>query len=253
MKFLTFNIRYDTPHDGSNDFNGRRDLIIRTLEKEQPDVICFQELLAHNQLWMKEQLKGYYLVGCGRDPKMDGERVSIAFRWDKFDLLAMETYWLSETPYVAATRYAQQSDCPRVCCEVVLKELATGKVFRVVSVHLDHLGALARELGLKQILKHLDEAQFCPDAPVVLAGDFNAEPDDTCMQTLYSCPEWVNATEGVGITYHGYFQNPEAACSIDYIWLKGDWKYGEAKKWEHREGDIFLSDHYPVCIELDGQ
>lgn len=32
MRVLTFNIRYDTPHDKYNDFNGRRELIVRTLE-----------------------------------------------------------------------------------------------------------------------------------------------------------------------------------------------------------------------------
>lgn len=250
MKVLTFNIRYDTPHDKYNDFNGRRELIVRTLEKERPDVICFQELLPHNQMWLKENLKGYYLVGCGRDPQMDGERVSIAFRWDKFELLAMETYWLSETPYVPASRYAEQSDCPRSCIELTLKELATGKAFRVVSVHLDHRGAKARELGLKQIVKHLEEVQFCPDAPVILAGDFNATPEDECMQTLYGNPDWVNATEGIGITFHDYYWGREEPSSIDYIWLRGDWKYGKAEKWTQQEGEIFLSDHYPVCLDV---
>ena len=67
----------------------------------------------------------------------------------------MQSYWLSETPYVPASRYAEQSICPRICNEALFEDLETGKVFRIVNTHLDHIGAQARILGLRQILEKL--------------------------------------------------------------------------------------------------
>ena len=52
--------------------------------------------------------------------------------------MEMQSYWLSETPYVPASRYAEQSICPRICNEALFEDLETGKVFRIVNTHLDH-------------------------------------------------------------------------------------------------------------------
>ena len=40
-----------------------------------------------------------------------------------------------------------------------------------------YLFSICRTLGLSQILKKMDDAVLFAGAPVILAGDFNAEPD----------------------------------------------------------------------------
>ena len=62
--------------------------------------------------------------------------------------------------------------------------LESGKVFRVINTHLDHEGSEARKLGLEQILAHLDEEKLFGDVPVIISGDFNAEPDSEEMKPL---------------------------------------------------------------------
>ena len=84
------------------------------------------------------------MVGCGRSKELDNEQMSVAYRKEKWNLISMDTFWLSETPFVPGSRCREQSECPRVCTEVVLEDLQEKKVFRLMNVHLDHLGAEAR-------------------------------------------------------------------------------------------------------------
>ena len=75
MKFVTFNIRCDYDQDGENSFRFRKPLILEKIAKEQPDILCFQEVLPHVAAWLKESLTDYYVVGCGRGESLDGEQV----------------------------------------------------------------------------------------------------------------------------------------------------------------------------------
>lgn len=246
MKLVTFNIRYDCGSDGINNFSCRKPFILETIAREAPDIIGFQEVLPHVAMWLKENLKDYYVVGCPRCDDLTGEQVCIAFRPNKFNLMKMDTFWLSPTPYVPGSRYPEQSICPRTCTEVVLQELSSGKVVRMLNTHLDHEGSLARLLGARQLLNRLDSEEFFPDAPVVLVGDLNAEPDSPEMQLLAS--RMHNLTDGIGITFHNY--GGSGACSIDYIYLRGPIEGTAPVKWDECRDGLYLSDHYPVCAEL---
>lgn len=246
MKLTTYNIRYDCGQDGINNFSCRKSFILETIAREAPDVIGFQEVLPHVALWLKENLTDYYVVGCPRCDDLTGEQVCIAFRHDKFNLMQMHTFWLSPTPYVPGSRYPEQSICPRTCTEVVLQELSTGKVFRMLNTHLDHEGSLARLLGVRQILTHLQKAEFFPEAPVVLVGDMNAYPESPEMELLRT--EFRDLTEGIGITFHNFGRDNQ--CTIDYIYLKGSIEGTAPRKWDECRDGIYLSDHYPISSEL---
>ena len=119
MKLVTFNIRCDFDQDGENSFRFRKGLILKKLEAEKPDVICFQEVLPHVAVWLRENLKDYYVVGCGRSEELRDEQVSVAFRKDKLNLISMETFWLSPAlmnlPADTLPR-APAPGCVRRCC-----------------------------------------------------------------------------------------------------------------------------------------
>ena len=254
LKFVTFNIRCDYNQDKDNSFCFRKQEIEEKLEREQPDIICFQEVLPHVAIWLKETLRDYYVVGCGRSRELDGEQVAIAFKYKSFNMISMETFWLSPDCFLPGSRYAEQSECPRVCTELVLEDLSERKVFRVLNTHLDHLGEKARQLGLSQILRKLEEERYFAGIPVILAGDFNAEPESDEMEILREHKDYVNLTEGIGSTYHG-FSSEEQEESIDYIYVRNGEKTGfsctSVEKWKDRKGSVWLSDHYPVCVCLE--
>ena len=154
--------------------------------------------------------------------------------------------------YVPGSGYPVQSMCPRTATDVVFEDMETGKVFRVINTHLDHECAGARKLGLEQILAHLRAEKAFADVPVILSGDFNAEPDSEEMKPLRETAGLVNATEGIGITFHNYHRDDpnDPQCSIDYIILKGDWELKKVEKWTEQKDGVCLSDHYPICAEL---
>lgn len=247
MKLVTFNIRCDWGEDGNNNFCYRKPLILEKLGGERPDVVCFQEVRPHVAAWLKEQLEDYYVIGCGRGGNLEDEQVPIAYRRDRINLIQMETYWLSETPWMPGSRYPGQSICPRTATEAVFQDLEEKYVFRVVNTHLDHEGAGARARGLRQILEKLEGAALFPGAPTVIAGDMNAEPDSREMAVLGDFP-YQNATAGIGVTYHGFGR--DVPCSIDYILTRGFACRGVERWTEERDG-VYLSDHYPVCAVLE--
>ena len=249
MRFVTFNLRYDNQWDGENRFCFRQPLILRVIEAEKPDVICFQEVLPHMAAWLKKNLKDYYIIGCPRGERLDGEQVSVAFRKEGYQLLEMSSFWLSETPAVPGSRYPDQSDCPRTCTDAVLLEEAGGQVFRVMNTHLDHVGKEARERGLRQILRRAETEAFFRHAPVILAGDFNAEPDSEEMALLTESHDLVQITREIGGTWHN-FGREERPKQIDYIVLRGHVICDGIRKWTQQENGVWLSDHYPVCADL---
>ena len=252
MKFVTFNIRCDVGQVGANNFIYRRPLILEKIRQEKPDIIGFQEVLPHVAAWLKENLTEYYIAGCGREKDLTGEAMIIAYRKERFQSVSLETFWLSPTPYVPGSRYPVQSMCPRTATDVVFEDMETGKVFRVINTHLDHECAGARKLGLEQILAHLRAEKAFADVPVILSGDFNAEPDSEEMKPLRETAGLVNATEGIGITFHNYHRDDpnDPQCSIDYIILKGDWECRKVEKWTEQKDGVCLSDHYPICADL---
>lgn len=256
LKLVTFNIRCDYNQDGPNSFSYRKPLILRKLKKERPDVICFQEVLPHVAAWLKETLEDYTVVGCGRSETLEDEQVAVAYRKDRLNLISMETFWLSGTPYTPGSRYADQSTCPRSCTEVLLEDLQEKKVFRLFNFHLDHMGAQARAQGLSQVMQKADSALLFAKAPVLLAGDFNAEPEGEEFAALKRDGRYRNLTEGIGITYHG-FTPQDGPETIDYVFLynAGQELPGleclSVEKWTDREGIVWLSDHYPICVNLN--
>lgn len=249
MRFVTFNLRCDHGQDGNNCFVFRQPLILEAIAENQPDVMCFQEVLPHMARWLKVNLPEYYVVGCGRGERLDSEQMTIAIRRDRYDLLEMHTYWLSDTPEVPGSLYPGQSDNPRICTEVILMEEGSGQLYRVVNTHLDHVGAEARRRGLLQILGTVPRVEAFAQAPMILAGDFNAQPEDPEMAPLFKDPSLRVITTDVGFTYHGYGK-AERPSLIDYIVLRGALSCEKVWKWTTERNGVYLSDHYPVCCDL---
>lgn len=206
-------------------------------------------MLPHVAEWLRENLNGFTTVGCGRSTTLEGEQLTVAFRADKYNLMEMHTFWMSETPYVPGSRFEEQSICPRVCTEVLLFEKETKQVVRVLNVHLDHIGAGARKLGLKQALEHLDNGKLFPQAATIITGDFNDKPDSIIFDAFHEHPGYVDVTNGIGLTFHNYGKIRDD-YQIDYIWVRGNLECCGVEKWIAEENGVYLSDHYPVCAEL---
>lgn len=246
MKIVTFNIRCDYEQDGTNNFSFRKPVILEKIKNEEPDIICFQEVLPHVSRWLKKNLNDYYVVGCGRNETLEDEHTSIAYNKLKFDLLDMQVFWLSETPNIPGSRYKDQSKCPRTCTVALLQDIETKQVFHIYNTHLDHKGQESRELGLSQILEMMEKQDSFIEAPAILLGDFNAIPDSKELELLKSYPELVDISATVDGTFHDFGRRKEAD-KIDYIIAHDSIVCKEISIWSDCVNGVYLSDHYPIC------
>lgn len=262
MKICTFNIRVDTPVDGNNSFSlregnthCRKPLVKSALRREMPDIIGFQEVLPHVRTWFEEKFTEYNLIGCGRECDRDGESTPIAYKRDRFYLMASDTFWLSPTPYLPGSRFpTDQSGCPRTCCCAVLMDKTNGGIIRVYNTHLDHVGERAREQGMRVVLERIkaDDGVYA-EVPSVLMGDFNATPDSPFLQEVEG---FVSAGAPItdvsahsGFTFHAYHPD-ESSAKIDYIFTNARCTPEQTYLLSDEEDGVYVSDHYPVICNI---
>ena len=255
IKVMTFNIRYDTKEDGVNSFNGRKELIKRFMDREMPDIVGFQEVLPHVRQWLCDNLDEYTVLGMGRQADYSGESVSIAYRKDKFDLVKFDQFWLSETPEVPGSRFVlDQSPCPRITVIATLVSRAEGKIFTFANTHLDHYGEYARVCGASFLMSKLAGNT---GKTFFLTGDFNAFPDSAAIKTIKGVAGVKELTDGVPedfATYHGYGK-VKKNCKIDYIFTNEatSLKENSLKIHDDKDGDVWLSDHFPISVVAEIQ
>ncbi len=250
LKIITFNIRLDNGNDGINNFTNRKGMILRALEREKADVICFQEVLPHVNAWLKECLTDYITVGCGRSRELLDEATVIAFRKDKFDLIQMDTNWLSDTPEIPGSRYEDQSECPRTCTSVLLYSREQQNVMRIYNTHLDHIGSGARIKGMSQILRKMESEKMLGEVPVIIVGDMNALPDDPEIKMVTEEWDMKDVSENIDFSFHDYGDSRNFE-KIDYIFVSAGINAEKCYLLKDEENGVYLSDHYPIAAELD--
>lgn len=252
LKVMSFNLRVDVPQDGKNSFDGRKDRVKETIMYEKPDVIGFQEATDEMADWLKNALKSKYeIVGTGRNSDRTGEGARIAYNRKKFELLSLDTRWLSENPEIPASRFsADQSECPRVYTDIELIEKNSRKVFRMLNVHLDHVGDFAKLCGAVQILHRLDEDNRRLPCTNILTGDFNAFPDSPTVKTFGA--HLKDLTEEIDGTFHGYGKFiGRNIQKIDYIFSDGKKVSRSYAVSDESVDGIYISDHYPICAFIE--
>lgn len=254
MKAVTFNIRCDYQQDGSQNFEYRKPFIISKLLQEQPEILFFQEVLPHVAVWLKQNLSDYVILGCGRAKQLDDEQTCIALRKDCFQVISMDTFWLSPTPKIPGSRYEQQSCCPRTVTKLFVQELSSQKLFLLYNTHLDHIDSNARVAGMTQLLADIEKEHSAVSSfgsvSVILAGDFNALPDAPEIALLNNSSLLHDVTSSLPGTFHdfGRLSEPE---KIDYIIFSSDINCTSSSLWTDCTDGVYLSDHYPVCVEID--
>lgn len=247
LTIVTFNLRMDNRADGANYFFSRAPFILETLGAEKPDVICFQEATPKILEWLKVNLSDYTVVGCGRGADLSDEANPVAFRKDRFELFALDQFWLSPTPHIPGSRYEEQSTCPRICMTAVLRLKGSERLVRIYNTHLDHVSEKARTHGMESVLGKMASDDGSYNIPKLLAGDMNAYPSERCIQAA-KASGLTDFTESVVHSFHD-FGRQKTDKKIDYIFGTGC-VCRSVKVWDMQKGELYLSDHYPLCCEV---
>lgn len=260
IRMATCNVRYMLADDGLNGWEFRKERLANALNSIHADVIGTQEAYFEQKQYLKKQLKGYKVVGVGReDGKRKGEHSAIYYNRKRFRALDCGNFWLSETPDVPSLGW--DAACIRIATWAFLEEKSTGKKFFFVNTHLDHVGVQARREGVSLLCRKAKE--IGGNCPMVITGDFNIykESDDiACIKSMGLCHVYDIAEEKKlqPATWHGYQDMEEHVKSvqqevpqiIDYIFInQGKCSYYKIMEPKGPDGG-FLSDHCPVFADI---
>lgn len=259
LKVMSYNIRYDNPEDGTNQWKNRKDFAANLIRFYDADIFGAQEVL-HNQLTdLSDRLPGYAHVGVGReDGKTKGEYAPIFYKSDRFDLLKSGNFWLAED-INAVGKKGWDAACERVATWAILRDKQTGKEFFFLNTHLDHMGKVARHEGASLVLEQ--SKQLAGNLPVIVTGDFNAIPSDEPIQVLTTASDPRHLTHsrevaafkyGPEWTFHDFGKIPfDKREWIDYIFVKGDIRVLNHGVLTDTLNQLYPSDHCPVISTLE--
>lgn len=259
FNIMSFNIRYDNPEDSLDNWQYRKDRAAKAIHFYDADILGTQEVL-HNQLEdLKQRLPDYDVIGVGReDGKEKGEYSALWYKKDRFTVLDSGYFWLSETPEVAGSK-GWDGACERIASWAKLKDNVSGKEIFALNTHLDHVGIAARREGVSLILDKVNE--LSNGLPVVVTGDFNAEPESDVIKhvTDSSNPEHLTDSRSVAPlvygpawSWHDFGKLPyDKRPLIDYVFVRNGvevLKYGVLAE---TENESFVSDHAPVLVTIE--
>lgn len=271
IRVATSNVRYATKSDGENIWENRRERLVEALRYIDADVIGTQEALFDQKEYLRRNLKGYKVVGVGReDGKKEGEHSAIFYKSKRFRALDCGNFWLSETPDVPSLGW--DAACIRIATWAFLEEKSTGKKFFFVNTHLDHVGIQARHDGVALLCRKA--AEIGGGCPMVITGDFNIYKESAEIEEIkkLGLMHAYDIAENMYLqpsTWHGYSPDPENHAKveaeknfrksgivlgtpqiIDYIFIsQGTCSYYEIMPPKGPDGG-FLSDHSPVFANI---
>ena len=265
-RVLCCNIRVALEEDEANGvgWSSRRDICLKIIDRHKPDIISLQEVLKEQSEDFKKYFKDFQLVGFD-GPEMDAHQTGyhgiaknpILFSKKKYELLTASTYWLSETPLVAGSK-SWDTARARHANWVRLKERATGKEFRVINLHLDHVSAEAKLEQLKMVAE--ESKQYQAEFSQILTGDFNSRFNSPVFNKVREegwkdALETLNGEKEMGFTGHAFkgmkYEKAAVGGRIDFIWYRGRVKPVAAGIIRDDIGGVYPSDHFFVQADLE--
>lgn len=258
LNVMTFNIRYNNAGDSLNAWPYRKDKVASQILFHDVHLLGVQEALHLQMKELGERLPKFKSIGVGRDGGEKGEYSAIFYDTTRLQALTSETFWLSQTPQVVASK-GWDAALTRVATWAKFKDRKTGKTFYFFNTHFDHVGKEARRESARLLLQKVSE--LAGKTPAVVTGDFNAFPTDEPIQVLIdkSNPlhlidaKEISATPHYGPvgTFNGFGPKEREDRPIDFIFVKGPWKVKKHATLSETWGGRFASDHFAVLAVLN--
>ncbi len=254
LRVMTYNLRYasQTP---PNAWPSRRPVMKSLIANVAPDVMGTQEGLYAQLKDLASDLPAYDWIGLGRDGGSRGEFMAVFYKRARFEPVAFDHFWLSDTPEVIGSATWGHSN-RRMVTWVRFRERATGREFVFWNTHLDHEVEAARQKAASLIRDRLAAADRA--IPLILVGDFNcAAGGSRAFEILTSeaglSDAWTMAAsrvnEGLN-TFNGFRPVLKEGVRIDWVLLRGRAVVSRAEIVTYSENGQNPSDHFPVVVDL---
>ena len=265
LRVMSFNIRYATPRDipSGNAWPQRKDLVFKTIEAFDGDLIGLQEVLPAQGEELKARFATTHeFIGVPRnDGKTAGEMVPVLFRRERFEKVRDGTFWLSATPDVVGSK-GWDADLPRIVTWVELRDRRhDGRPVLFFNTHFDHLGKQARVESAKLMRQRMTDLAAGREVGVVVTGDFNvpqySPPYKTLLGGADEKPRLVETFKEANpepttrdFTFHGFVGQNARADRIDWVLRSDHFRTLKASIDRTNDNGRYPSDHYPVTAVL---
>ncbi len=243
----------------SNPESKRLDAVVEIILKYRPAVVGVQEATDTWIALLNQRLGDIYtIVGDGRNETRGDEHSAILYITAEFDCIESGTKWLSDTPDVPGSKFAE-SDYTRIMTYVHLSRKSDGREFLHVNTHLDYGTTDAKEaVKVEQMEVLFREIGKFSYLPTVITGDFNATVDSPVYNRIQQegyhnfGAEFLETSP----TYHGLMGTTGEPSHIDFILYNGriyndyylmDMYYRICNERVDNEN---VSDHYPILTVL---
>lgn len=251
LRVMSFNVRLPIASDGANAWENRRDLLVETIAEADPDIIGTQEIHKIQGDYILERLPAYAWFGIDRRGGHADEHMGVFYRRDRLRVIDLGNFWLSDTPSVPGS-ISWDHPFPRMVTWGLMETIDDGRRFYFFNTHFPYR-AEDGEARLKAARLIRDRIAALPaDLPLVMAGDFNTEPDGPVhmllTETLTDARVAAPANDGPDATFHGF--TGQGDRRIDWILVRGLSPSGTRTIATSRHGR-YPSDHFPVVAELD--
>jgi endonuclease/exonuclease/phosphatase family metal-dependent hydrolase len=251
LEVMSFNIRYGTAKDGDDRWELRRAQLFDLIRDQAPDVIGLQEALHFQIQEILAAVPGYAMAGVGRtDSKRAGEYAALLYRTGRLSLQRSETFWLSDTPRVVASK-SWGNNIERICTWAQFDD-ARGGTFYVYNVHLDHQSQPSREKSVALLLQTIEARQ--PLAPVVVTGDFNAgekNPAARAMLARFTDTFRIKHPDATEVgTFTGFKLGATRGEKIDFVFVEPGTEVIDAAILRNARDGRYPSDHFPVVATV---
>lgn len=242
IRVLVFNIHAGKDAAGKGNIADLAALVRTT----RADVVLLQEVdRGTNRSGKVDQVQALIdatrLSGVfGRSLDYDGGQYGIA-------ALARHGFVFNETidlPVAPVQTRAGGSHEPRAA--LVTSAVTRHGRLQAVTTHLDPSTEDTYRLQEAQLVLNIVRARSSDETPVLVGGDFNAEPESAVIRKLRDGglrDAWTECGHGDGLTYPA----DQPRKRIDYVFLTGTLHCSAAEVIDTR-----ISDHRPVLVTLRG-
>jgi endonuclease/exonuclease/phosphatase family metal-dependent hydrolase len=251
---MTYNLRFastQSPHA----WQDRRPVMQALINREAPDVFGTQEGLYLQLRELAAGLPGYDWIGLGRAGGSKDEFTAVFYRTDRFEPLAFDHFWLSDTPEVIGS-ISWGNHIRRMATWVRFRDKATGREFEFWNTHFDHEVEAARQKSAALLRERISQTN--PALPLLLVGDFNClggnspaydllSRDAGLTDTWTAAPTRKNADMN---SFNDFKPARHAGERIDWILARAPAEVTAAAVVDYEGLAQFPSDHFPVTATV---
>lgn len=249
---MSFNIRFDNPHDGDHQWSHRRDPLTHLVRSYDPMILGTQEGREPQLRDLKTLLPNLEMVDKHRDWIEERMYPTLYINPDYLKVIDSFDIWLSETPDIAGSS-SFDSAFPRLST-VAQVELIDRRRFIITNVHLDHVNPHTRKEQIRVLTEELSK-KFGHKFPLIILGDFNEGPSFDVRSHLNKTYPWLNdpwhelkkIEEG---SHHKFDGKNEKAKRIDWVLGHNDFVSQNVIMDKSAPKGIWPSDHFPIIADF---